>query len=132
MKELSIQKHIQLALSEEGLPVWRNETGSFWSGKVIHRAGNQVTLADAKMVQCGLCKGSSDLISITPVTITADMIGQVLGVFTAPEVKTPKGRPSKEQVNFIERVNGYGGIAGIVRSPQDALDLVRSKRSGNT
>ena len=111
--ESTIQKQIQLALSEAGCLIWRNETGNFWAGKQLHRAGEQVTLANARMVPCGLCKGSSDLVGLDPT-----------GRFLAVEVKTPSGRPSKEQLNFIQRVNEAGGIAGIARSPQEALDLI--------
>lgn len=111
--EATIQKQIQLALSEAGCLIWRNETGNFWAGKQLHRAGEQVTLSNARMVPCGLCKGSSDLIGVTPA-----------GRFLAVEVKTPTGKPSKEQINFIARVQEQGGVAGIARSPADALALL--------
>lgn len=41
------------------------------------------------------------------------------------EVKTPKGRPSKEQLNFIERAKQDGCIAGICRSADDAIKLIK-------
>ena len=41
------------------------------------------------------------------------------------EVKTPKGRPSKEQLNFIERAKHDGCIAGICRSADDAIKLIK-------
>tara|TARA_Y100001973_G_scaffold105035_2_gene176730 strand:- start:2839 stop:3162 length:324 start_codon:yes stop_codon:yes gene_type:complete len=102
-----------LALSEAGCVVFRNETAGAWLGKVIHKAQGQVTLNDARMMTFGLCVGSSDIIGITPE-----------GRFLAVEVKTAKGKPTKEQLNFIEQVRKAGGIAGIARSPQDALDLL--------
>ena len=111
--ETKIQRLIMIALSEAGHTCWRNETGSFWTGKVIHKDNRTVTLGNAQMIPCGLTKGSSDIIGITN-----------QGKFFAIEVKTAKGRPSKEQVTFIEHVNAKGGIAGIARSPQDALDLL--------
>ena len=40
------------------------------------------------------------------------------------EVKTPKGRASKEQLRFIEKMIADGAIAGICRSTEDALRLV--------
>ena len=112
--ETKIQNEIMIALSSEGHTVWRNETGKYWTGKVIHRDGRTVTLSNAMMLALGLCVGSADLIGIQKDT----------GKFFAVEVKTMKGRPSKEQVEFIERVNARGGIAGIARCPQDALDLL--------
>lgn len=40
------------------------------------------------------------------------------------EVKTEKGRVSKEQMRFIEKMLADGAIAGICRSTEDALKLV--------
>lgn len=111
--ETKIQRAIMIAISEAGHTVWRNETGSFWTGKVIHKDNRTVTLANAQMIPCGLCKGSADLIGLTS-----------KGIFFAIEVKTPKGRTSKEQEAFIKRVKEQRGIAGVARSPQDALDLL--------
>lgn len=113
-KETKIQRLIMLALSEAGCTVWRNETAGAWIGKQIHRAGDQVTLTDARMMTFGLCVGSSDIVGIAPD-----------GRFLAIEVKTPAGRPTKEQLRFIEAVRNAGGIAGIARSVDEALDLIR-------
>ena len=124
-KETKIQRLIQLAVSAAKTIIFRNETGNFWTGKVIHKSGNQVTLADARMVPCGLKKGSSDLIGITPVIITEDMIGKTFGVFTAIEVKTPAGRATTEQLTFNSVIRKAGGYAGIARSPEDALNIIK-------
>lgn len=112
--ETVIMRRIMLALSEAGAIVFRNETGQYWTGKTLHRSGNQITLGDARMVPCGLFKGSADLIGIWPPT----------GQFLAIEVKTAKGRATKEQLHFINTVKSAGGIAGIARSSKDALDLL--------
>jgi hypothetical protein len=40
------------------------------------------------------------------------------------EVKSPKGTVRPEQVAFIEMVKSSGGIAGVVRSVDDAVALV--------
>ncbi len=45
-------------------------------------------------VQFGLCVGSSDLIGFKSMTITPEMVGQKIAVFTALEVKTEKGKVS--------------------------------------
>jgi hypothetical protein len=62
----------------------------------------------------GICVGSSDLIGIAP-----------CGRFLAVEVKTATGRVTKEQQTFIDAVCRAGGIAGIARSVDDALQLLR-------
>ena len=111
MTEQDIQNLIRLELSESTeAKIFRNNTGRIkQGGRVIH---------------FGLCRGSSDLIGWTPVEITPDMVGQTVAVFTAIEVKTPKGRASKEQKNFIEQVQNAGGMAGIARSAEDAVNIV--------
>ena len=112
--ETKIQRRIMIALSEAGHTVWRNETGQFWTGKKIHSDGLNVTLANGRMIPVGLCVGSSDLIGMQART----------GRFFALEVKTSTGRASKEQLHFIDHVKRSGGIAGIVRSPEDAVELL--------
>ena len=121
--ETKIQRNQMLALSEDGRLVFRNETAGAWVGKVIHKEGSQVTLTGARMIKFGLCEGSSDIIGITPVVITQDMVGKTVGIFTAWETKTKTGRPSKEQKTFIENVKKFGGFAGIARTIKEALEI---------
>ena len=113
-KETKLQRLIMVELSKAGHTVWRNETGRFWTGRPIHKDGKTVTLTNAHMIPVGLCVGSSDLIGIHSGT----------GRFFAIEVKTESGRPTKEQLQFIDHVIAQGGIAGIARTPQDALELL--------
>lgn len=113
-KETRVQNAIMLALSNAGCTVWRVETSGVWVGRQIHKDGDTVTLANARMFLSGLCKGGSDIIGIDPI-----------GRFLAVEVKTETGRPTKEQLNFINAVKAAGGIAGIARSPREALELLR-------
>jgi hypothetical protein len=110
MTEQDIMRSIMLA--PHGCRLWRNNTGAI-KGQT------------GRLVRFGLCKGSSDIIGITPITITADMIGKTIGVFTAIEVKTPKGKPTDEQINFIQRVKDLGGFAGVARSVDEALEITR-------
>ncbi len=52
-----------------------------------------------------------------------DVLGQLKdGRFLGVEVKAAKGRPSPEQVAFLERIRGAGGVAFIAR---DLRDVVR-------
>ena len=112
--ETKIQNLILMALSKAGCLVFRNESAGAWVGKVLHKDANQVTLTDARMIRFGLAVGSADIIGIAP-----------CGRFLAIEIKTSTGRPTKEQLRFIEAVNNAGGIAGIARSVEDALKLIR-------
>lgn len=80
-----------------------------------------------------------DLIGITPIVITEDMVGKTVGVFTNLEVK-PKGElestkrkalnkvGSREwaQKNAIDFVELFGGMAGFVTCEED-LDKLLSE-----
>lgn len=113
--ETIIQRKVMLELSQDECTVFRNETGNFWTGKVIHRDGDTVTLSGARMIPCGLCVGSSDLIGWT-----AD------GRFLAVEIKTKTGKPTKEQLNFIAQVNKAGGVGFVARSADEALEMLNN------
>ena len=41
------------------------------------------------------------------------------------EVKTAKGRPSPEQIRFIELAKRSGALAGIAYSVEDAKEIVK-------
>lgn len=108
MNETNLMNTIMLA--DHGCRLFRNNTGA-------------IKDADGRLVRFGLCRGSSDLIGFKPVTITPDMVGKTVAVFTAIEVKTPTGKATPEQIHFIERVKQLGGIAGIARSVDDVLAI---------
>ena len=114
MSEQRIQQEIRLAISKGDCRVFRNNTG---------------TLRDAngRPVQFGLCKGSADLIGWRTITITPEMVGQRIAVFTSIEVKTPTGRVQPEQKQWLEAVQAAGGIAGIARSVEDAETLLTAQ-----
>ena len=44
------------------------------------------------------------------------------------EVKTPKGRPTKEQKHFLEQMRNAGAIAGVCRSAEEAMGLVKEEK----
>jgi hypothetical protein len=52
------------------------------------------------------------------------MVGQQVAVFVALEVKTPKGRATDEQKNFVNVVNAAGGKAAIVRSVSEGIRVL--------
>jgi hypothetical protein len=111
VSEQRIQQEIRLAVSKGDTRVFRNKTG---------------TLRDAngRPVSFGLCKGSADLIGWRSVTITPEMVGQQVAVFTSIEVKAATGRIRPEQQQWLNAVQAAGGIAGVARSVEDAMDLL--------
>ena len=76
-------------------------------------------------MQFGLARGSADLIGWRTITITPEMVGKQLAVFTSIEVKTPTGRIRPEQQAWLDTVQTAGGIAGIARSIRDANEILR-------
>ena len=82
--EQQIQQQIRLTCSRGPCRLHRNNTG---------------TLRDqhGRPVSFGLAKGSSDLIGWTTRTITPEMVGQQVAIFTSIEVKSPNGRVRPEQ-----------------------------------
>ena len=111
MSEQTIQQHIRLACSIGTCRLFRNNTG---------------TLRDqhGRPVQFGLCKGSADLIGWTTRTVTQDMVGTQVAVFTSIEVKTATGKIRPEQQQWLNAVQAAGGIAGVARSVGEAMDLL--------
>ena len=109
--EQTIQQQIRLACGTGSTRLFRNNTG---------------TLRDqqGRPVQFGLAKGSADLIGWRTIAIGPEHIGQRIAVFTSIEVKTPTGRVSPEQRQWLEAVQTAGGIAGVARSVEDALRIV--------
>lgn len=113
MKETAIQQAVRLALSQAGAVVFRNNQGAYQDDQ-------------GRWIKYGVCNpGGSDLIGWTSVTVTPDMVGKTVALFTAVEVKTPTGRVTPAQQNFIDQVNKAGGRAGVVRSSEDAQLLLK-------
>ncbi len=123
MNEHAIQNTIRNALAGKGL-IFRANVGQAWVGEASRLPGGSVLLKNARPFSTGLPAGFSDLFGLVPVVITPDMVGKTLAVFTALEVKTAKGRASEQQMAFIRAVNDNGGRAGVVRSAEDALNII--------
>lgn len=58
-------------------------------------------------------------------------VSDILGIwrrkFLAIEVKTSAGRPSPEQLEFINQVNSLGGIAFIARSIHEVEEQLKER-----
>ena len=138
--ENTVQRSIWLAVC--GLSIcarvvlWRVNTGLGWvgKGKPVRNPDGSVTLHGARPVTLGFgapdgrpVVGASDLCGLTSVTVTPEMVGQKVAVFTAIEAKrTKNGRTTKEQLDFHEFVRGAGGIAGVANTPAVAQSIVTS------
>ena len=125
--EAAVQQNIRLQASEQDDLLWRNNQGACYdeSGRLIrYGLGNDSAQVNKRIK-------SSDLIGITKIVVTPDMVGQVIGIFTAVEVKgsTWKQRPADQraaaQGRFIDVVREYGGIAGFATSADEYKRIVR-------
>lgn len=134
MLETNIQKLIMLAIGQlRTTAIFRNNVGMGWTGKskristptTVKLMPGDVVIQNARPLHSGLCEGSSDLIGWTTREITPDMVGRKVAIFTAVEIKTPNGRATAEQLNFISRIRESGGIAGIARTPEEAQNIIQ-------
>ncbi len=69
--------------------------------------------------------GGGDLIGWTTVTVTPDMVGQKVAVFTSVEIKAGRDRESDAQKKWRSWVLQGGGCAGVARSVDDAVEIMR-------
>lgn len=82
---------------------------------VIFRANvGRMKLPDGRYFSTGLPVGFSDLFGVRKSDGKAVFI----------EVKTASGRVSQFQYNFLEMMRKNGAIAGIARSPEQAIKLI--------
>lgn len=104
--------------------LFRNNTGVGWAGQAVRVPNSaNVVVKNARPLHAGLIEGSSDLIGWKSITVTPDMVGKKIAVFAAVEVKTSTGRATDQQMTFINNVIKAGGIAGIARNSQEAIEL---------
>lgn len=116
------EKHVQdmircVSGAHEHAYLWRNNVGA-------------TQTPDGRMIRYGLCNESkklnqrfksSDLIGGTPVTVTADMVGKRVMIFTAVEVKKADWKPGSDtqrergQLRFINAVRAAGGFGFFCR-----------------
>lgn len=107
MSEHDIQNEIRMHLSSLGYCVFRINSG-------------KVKMADGRWFDVGVPKGFSDLVAVKD------------GKISFIEVKNEIGRPTAEQINFIKQMQTrYGCRAGIARSVEDALAIVKGDNDGN-
>lgn len=135
MSEKNIQSAVMMAASEAGARVFRNNVGvaiavtppqgKSWTtlmNKVLSFVKNLGGFAAP--IKYGLCEGSSDLIGYKSIVITDKMCGTKIAQFVALEIKTPTGSIRPEQAQFIVAARSAGALAGIVRSPDEAIAVL--------
>lgn len=101
MREADIQNAIRLALNPYAL-VFRANVG-------------KVRTQDGRYFDTGLPKGFCDLFGYRK----SD--GRIFFI----EVKNAKGKLRKEQEHFIKTMQENGAIAGVARSAEEAIELIK-------
>lgn len=99
-EEHRIQNEIRLALADTCM-IFRENVGAFRT-------------SDGRFITSGVPKGFPDLFGFRKSDGKAVFI----------EVKTPKGRLSKEQAKFLDKMQKSNAIAGVCRSKEDAINLI--------
>lgn len=126
--ESVIQQEIQIEAMKYNCNLMRNNSGALLD-------------ADGRLVRYGLGNTSkerndkiksSDLIGITKVVVTPDMVGKTVGIFTAIEAKKEDWKENKKldkhekaQLAFINWVKSMGGIAGFANSVDKLKDAFK-------
>lgn len=71
-------------------------------------------------------RGGGDLIGWHQVTIGPEHVGMTLALYAEIEVKSLRGRLTKDQVKRQKMVERAGGICGVARSPEEAAEILLS------
>lgn len=137
MSDQAFLARILLACSRGATRLFRNNVGVGWIGKVekpsrpiqVMIYPGDVVIRKARPLHAGLCEGSGDLIGWESREIKPEHVGQTWAVFASLEAKEGAGRLSPSQRNFRDQVLAAGGIAGEVRSVEEARALVGLDKS---
>lgn len=100
MRETDILRAVQLAASDRGWRLFRNNVG----------------LCRYPKLRFGLCKGSPDLVGWRSVIVTHEMVGCKVAIFVGREIKAKNGITSKAQADFLKQLILDGGDGKITRS----------------
>lgn len=134
MRESNVLRRIWLAVADHAT-LFRLNTGKAWvsgGGPVQRLKDGSVVVPFARPIALGLALpngdpvvGAYDLIGYTRVTITPDMVGRTVPIFTAIDAKrSTGGRTSDEQARFGKIIRDAGGIAGIAPSESVAQSII--------
>lgn len=127
--ESTVQQEIQMKARHFNCNLMRNNSGACTdsTGRLIRFGLNNISKKHQLM------SASSDLIGITKVVITPEMVGQTVGIFTAIEVKKEEWNENKKldehekaQKNFIEWVKSLGGIASFCNNVDKVENIIRN------
>lgn len=139
--ESTVLRQVWLALGSRAR-LFRVNTGRAWvgAGEPRRLMDGSLVLPGARPVTLGFggptgdpVQGTPDLVGWTPVTVTQEMVGRTLPVFTGVEVKASTGgRKRDAQINFVEQLLKSGGIAGFANSQERAHEIIDAWHRGES
>jgi hypothetical protein len=112
-----------LALSRGPTRLFRQQSLMSWAGRILSRTHDTITLYKPRAITVGV-PGMADIGGLTSVVITADMVGQTIGVAVQIEAKGPKTRIEQEQRDYLAMCVRLGARAGIARSVEEAQRII--------
>lgn len=124
--EAEVQAEVQTNAFGKGCVLMRNNSG------VLKDVGGRPVrfgLGNVSKQQNDNLK-SSDLVGFTRITVTPEMVGHTLAVFTAVEVKeegwkrSPTDKRERAQDNFIRWIKANGGFAGFANCLNDLYKIL--------
>ncbi len=129
MKESATTSHVRLDAAYQGVVLLRNNSGGYYDehGRFVRYGLGSFTDKDEK--------ASSDYIGYTPTFITPQMVGMILPIFTAIEMKPSdwkfyqKDKRALYQKNFHDMITAANGHAGFATCVDDFRRIIgREKR----
>jgi hypothetical protein len=127
MSEHAIQNAGRNALARPGIFNCRANVGRAWTGDVSKLPDGRLLIANPRPFTSGLPEGFPDTFGVTAVTITPEMVGQVIGVAHFIEYKSETGRVSGLQQRFLDAMRRLGARAGVARSADDAVAIAEGR-----
>lgn len=124
-----VSQEIQIDGPNHECFLMRNNSGACIdeTGRLVRYGLGNISKAHSTRIK------SSDLIGITTITITPDMVGKKIGVFTAVEVKKESWNIDKKldaretaQSAFVNWVRQRGGFAGFANSVMSFRNIIRN------
>ena len=134
MKEHDVQNNIRMSLEGAGIgKTFRINVGVGWaSNNICTNSDGSKTLYNPRpfatlgsVDETKKLKGFTDVIVIMPTIITPEMVGTKVAAIGFIEVKTLTGKVEPEQLYFIQNMQNLGARAGVARSPEEAIQILK-------
>ena len=119
--ESQIQSEIMLGLAGVCI-LHRTNAGSAWNGRIMNLNNKLQSLLGVRIPMIIAEPRKIKLLSEGHSDLTGFIIGSGRAVYI--EVKQEGKKPKPEQANFLERMRGYGAIAGVAHSVEEARHII--------